>query len=53
LANQAAKIIWENVNLLPLYQRPSLIAAKSKLANWGAFGFSNKSFQWENVGYEK
>jgi len=53
LANQAAKIIWENVNLLPLYQRPSLIGAKSKLANWGAFGFSNKSFQWENVGYEK
>jgi peptide/nickel transport system substrate-binding protein len=53
LANQAAKIIWENVHLLPLYQRPDLKAAKSKLANWGAFGFSNKSFKWENVGYEK
>jgi len=53
LANQAAKIIWENVHLLPLYQRPDLKAAKSKLANWGAFGFSNKSSKWENVGYEK
>jgi peptide/nickel transport system substrate-binding protein len=53
LGNQAAKIIWENVHTLPLYQRPSLIAAKAKLANWGAFGFSNKSFKWEDVGYEK
>jgi peptide/nickel transport system substrate-binding protein len=53
LGNQAAKIIWENVHLLPLYQRPELKAVKSKLANYGAFGFSDKSFHWENVGYEK
>ena len=38
---------------LPLYQRPELKATKSKLANYGAFGFSDKSFHWENVGYEK
>lgn len=53
LGNQAAKIIWENVHNLPLYQRPELKAVKSKLANFGAFGFSDKSFHWENVGYEK
>jgi len=53
LGNQAAKIIWENVNLLPLYQRPELKATKTKLANYGAFGFSDKTFHWENVGYEK
>jgi peptide/nickel transport system substrate-binding protein len=53
LANQADKIIWENVHTLPLYQRPELIAVKSKLANYGAFGFSDKTFHWENVGYEK
>ena len=53
LGNQAAKIIWENVHNLPLYQRPELKATKSKLANYGAFGFSDKSFHWENVGYEK
>ena len=40
LANEAAKLIWENVMTLPLYQRPELIAAKSKLANYGAFGLS-------------
>ena len=51
LANETAKIIWENVMTLPLYQRPELIAVKTKLANYGAFGLSN--VQWENVGYEK
>ncbi len=53
LAAQADKIIWENVHTLPLYQRPSLIGAKTKLANYGAFGLSDKTFAWENVGYEK
>ena len=51
LANETAKIIWENVMTLPLYQRPELFAVKTKLANYGAFGLSNP--QWENVGYEK
>jgi peptide/nickel transport system substrate-binding protein len=53
LANQADKIIWENMHTLPLYQRPDLIAVKSKLANYGAFGLSDRSQHWENVGYEK
>jgi len=51
LANATAKIIWENVMTLPLYQRPELTAVKTKLANYGAFGLS--SVKWENVGYEK
>lgn len=49
LANQADRIIWENVHTLPLYQRPELIAARSDLANYGAFGLS--STHWENVGF--
>ncbi len=53
LANQADKIIWEGVHTLPLYQRPELNAVKSKLANYGAFGLSDKTFAWENVGYQK
>ena len=53
LAAQADKIIWENVHTLPLYQRPSLTAVKSKLANYGSFGLSDKTYPWENVGYEK
>jgi peptide/nickel transport system substrate-binding protein len=53
LANQADKIIWENVHTLPLYQRPDLKAVKAKLANYGAFGLSDKNFKWEDVGYQK
>ena len=49
LANQADKIIWENVHTLPLYQRPELIAVRRDLANYGAFGLS--SVRWENVGF--
>lgn len=51
LANEAGRIIWENVHTLPLYQRPELIATRSDLANYGAFGLS--STQWENVGFMK
>lgn len=51
LANQADLIIWENVHTLPLYQRPELIAVRSDLANYGAFGLS--SIQWENVGFSQ
>lgn len=51
LANEADIIIWENVHTLPLYQRPELIATRSDLANYGAFGMS--SVRWENVGFTK
>lgn len=51
LANQADALLWEDVNTLPLYQRPELVAAKSKLANFGAWGLS--SVRYENVGWQK
>jgi peptide/nickel transport system substrate-binding protein len=51
LTNQADAIIWENAHTLPLYQRPELIAVKSKVANYGAKGLG--SFTWEDVGYQK
>jgi peptide/nickel transport system substrate-binding protein len=51
LANQAARIIWENVHTIPLYQRPELIATKSNLANYGAFGLTN--VKWQDVGYQQ
>jgi len=51
LANQADKIIWENVHTLPLYQRPELIAVRSDLANYGAFGLSSE--RWENIGFSE
>jgi len=51
LANQADRIIWENVHTLPLYQRPELIATRSDLANYGAFGMS--TIHWKDVGFTK
>ena len=53
LAAQADKIIWENVHTLTLYQRPELVAVKTKIANYGAFGLSHNAFKWEDVGFEK
>ena len=51
LANETAKIIWENVMTLPLYQRPELTRSRPSSPTTASFGLSNP--QWENVGYEK
>ncbi|WP_375431436.1 ABC transporter family substrate-binding protein [uncultured Friedmanniella sp.] len=51
LANQTAQLLWKSVGIVPLYQRPELIATKSKLANYGAFGLSSPV--WTNVGFQK
>ncbi|SDR91143.1 peptide/nickel transport system substrate-binding protein [Friedmanniella luteola] len=51
LANQVAEQLWTSVGIVPLYQRPELIATKAKLANYGAFGLSSP--QWENIGFQK
>ncbi len=52
MANQISAILWENVHTIPLYQRPELIAVKTKLANYGAVGLVNQP-KWEDVGYQK
>lgn len=49
LANQADKIIWQNVHTIVLYQRPQNTGAKKTLANYGSFGLSSPV--WANVGY--
>jgi peptide/nickel transport system substrate-binding protein len=51
LANQADALIWDQVHSLTLYQRPELIAARSNLANFGAFGFATTRF--EDIGFAK
>ncbi|GAA3471161.1 ABC transporter family substrate-binding protein [Nonomuraea roseola] len=51
LGNQADKLIWDEVHTIPLYQRPSIFAAKKTLANYGAFGFATKD--WSAVGFTK
>ncbi|WP_246075752.1 ABC transporter family substrate-binding protein [Nonomuraea terrae] len=47
--NEADKLIWQEVNVLPLYQRPQNVAVKETLANVGARGFYD--LQYENIGF--
>jgi peptide/nickel transport system substrate-binding protein len=47
--NAIDALIWKDVYSLTMYQRPDLWAAKSTLANYGAFGFA--SVDWTDVGF--
>jgi peptide/nickel transport system substrate-binding protein len=44
-ANAADKLIWQQASVLPLYQRPQLVAVKETLANVGARGFHRLRYQ--------
>lgn len=44
-ANAADKLIWKQASVLPLYQRPQLVAVKESLANVGARGFHELRYQ--------
>ncbi|WP_336213508.1 ABC transporter family substrate-binding protein [Nonomuraea sp. LPB2021202275-12-8] len=50
-ANAADKLIWQEVNVLPLYQRPQLVAVKEDLANVGARGFYELRYQ--DIGFAR
>jgi peptide/nickel transport system substrate-binding protein len=49
LIQTADRLIWQQVTVLPLYQRPQLIAVRANLANFGARGFQDLSY--EDIGY--
>ncbi|WP_051944989.1 ABC transporter family substrate-binding protein [Streptacidiphilus rugosus] len=49
--NAADKMIWDLGVDLPLYQRPQIVATKSALANYGAFGFQD--IDWTKIGFTK
>ncbi|MEU6720119.1 ABC transporter family substrate-binding protein [Nonomuraea sp. NPDC046802] len=49
LTNAADKLIWPEVNVLPLYQRPQNVATKQTLANVGARGFYD--LRYEDIGF--
>ena len=57
LRNQAVtdaeKIVWEDPQILPLYQRPQQYGVKKGLANFGAYGLITPWSIWENVGWVK
>ncbi|MEO5874070.1 MAG: ABC transporter family substrate-binding protein [Streptosporangiaceae bacterium] len=49
LIQEADRLIWQQVTVLPLFQRPQLIAVRRNLANFGARGFQDLSY--EDIGY--
>jgi peptide/nickel transport system substrate-binding protein len=50
-ANEADKLIWNEVHSLTNYQRPDMWATKKNLANIGAYGFA--SIRYEDAGWIK
>ncbi len=46
---EAEKMIWEDVQIIPLYQRPEQVAVKAKLGNFGAYGLGTR--EWESIGW--
>ncbi|GAA2029133.1 ABC transporter family substrate-binding protein [Catenulispora yoronensis] len=48
-ANEADAAIWKLDTIVPLYQRPQIVATNSKLANYGAPGVQD--FVYENLGF--
>ncbi|MCG6496237.1 ABC transporter family substrate-binding protein [Kitasatospora sp. A2-31] len=51
LYNQADARIWELGHTVELYQRPTVVAARKGLANYGAFGLAGVDYA--KVGWEK
>ena len=51
LANQVDGLIWDEVHSLTLYQRPDIVATKSNLANYGAWGFA--SVRYQDIGFTR
>ncbi|WP_243717305.1 ABC transporter family substrate-binding protein [Actinomadura darangshiensis] len=45
LVNKADRLIWRQASVLPLYQRPQLVAVRADLANLGACGFLEPAYQ--------
>ncbi len=51
LANQLDALVWQEVHSLTLYQRPEIVVCKTRLVNFGAFGFATWAYQ--DIGWLK
>jgi peptide/nickel transport system substrate-binding protein len=49
LTNEVDRLVWQQVSVLPLYQRPQLVATRKDLANFGACGFYDLAY--EDIGF--
>ncbi|GAA5060328.1 peptide/nickel transport system substrate-binding protein [Thermocatellispora tengchongensis] len=47
----ADALLWRNVNVLPLYQRPQTVAVRASLANIGANGF--RDLRYTDIGFTR
>ena len=45
LVNRADRLVWRQASVLPLYQRPQIVATRANLANLGACGFVEPAYQ--------
>lgn len=51
LVNRTDRLIWRQASVLPLYQRPQLVAVRADLANMGAGGFQRPAYQ--DIGFAR
>jgi peptide/nickel transport system substrate-binding protein len=51
LGNKIDALIWDQAGVLPMYQRPELVAVKKGIVNFGAFAYASKVY--EDIGYKK
>jgi peptide/nickel transport system substrate-binding protein len=51
LANQADRLIWEEVHSLVMYQRPQITGVNRDLVNVGSFGFQDRRL--EDMGFKQ
>ncbi|WP_240810082.1 ABC transporter family substrate-binding protein [Actinomadura sp. WMMA1423] len=51
LVNRADRLIWRQASVLPLYQRPQIVAVRAGLANVGAGGFLDPVYQ--DIGFTR
>jgi peptide/nickel transport system substrate-binding protein len=49
LTNEADRLVWQEAAVIPLYQRPQLVAVRSGLVNFGARGFHDLAY--EDIGF--
>jgi peptide/nickel transport system substrate-binding protein len=51
LGNKIDALLWDQAGVLPMYQRPDLVAVRKDIVNFGAFAYA--SVVYEDIGFKK
>ncbi len=51
LGNKIDALLWDQAGVLPMYQRPDLVAVRKDVVNFGAFAYA--SVVYEDIGFKK